>query len=236
MFDGKRGWRAGGWRRLTGIRVRGRHGVEKRDEVGQTAAREKRRERGRERQRARDRVSFRGESVDIKARRNDATERTNKRINERVRQANGQTDGRTNVGANVHTCAGEQNASADLVAYLWLRYPVVNKVPHGRDIGVYLRAVGAHADHFVLENDNNSPQCRQKRIEFPFSLGILQAKQAEQGRGNVGKRDEASEPPKTNDNCCHGLAFMRATPTWSSSSRFANTANIWRKGNESASR
>ncbi|KYN01356.1 hypothetical protein ALC62_07975 [Cyphomyrmex costatus] len=70
--------------------------------------------------------------VDIKAPRNDATERTNKRINERVRQADGQTDGR-----------GEQNASADLVAYLWLRYPVVNKVPHGRDIGVYLRAVGA---------------------------------------------------------------------------------------------
>jgi len=41
----------------------------------------------------------------------------------------GRSDERTYVGANVHTCAGEQNASADLVAYLWLRYPVVNKVP-----------------------------------------------------------------------------------------------------------
>ncbi|KYN39814.1 hypothetical protein ALC56_05801 [Trachymyrmex septentrionalis] len=36
MFDGKRGWRAGGWRRLTGIRVRGRHRVGKRDEGGGT--------------------------------------------------------------------------------------------------------------------------------------------------------------------------------------------------------
>lgn len=42
MFDGKRGWRAGGWRRLTGIRARGRHGVGKRSMAGRTAAREKR--------------------------------------------------------------------------------------------------------------------------------------------------------------------------------------------------
>ncbi|EGI62498.1 hypothetical protein G5I_09178 [Acromyrmex echinatior] len=84
--------------------------------------------------------------VDIKARRNDTTERTNKRMNERVRQADGQTDEWTNERRCKRTYVGrpgEQNASADLVAYLWLRYPVVNKVPHGRDIGVYLRAVGA---------------------------------------------------------------------------------------------
>jgi len=70
--------------------------------------------------------------VDIKARRNDATERTNKRMNERVRQADGQTDGWTNERRCKRTYVrrpGEQNASADLVAYLWLRYPVVNKVP-----------------------------------------------------------------------------------------------------------
>ncbi|KYN39813.1 hypothetical protein ALC56_05800 [Trachymyrmex septentrionalis] len=48
--------------------------------------------------------------VDIKARRNDATERTNKRMNERVRH-------------------------------------------HGRDIGVYLRAVGATAGRYGAEND-----------------------------------------------------------------------------------
>lgn len=59
--------------------------------------------------------------ADIKAPRNDATERTN--------ESSKRTDGRTNLGANVHTCIVEQNASADLVAYLWLRYPVVNKVP-----------------------------------------------------------------------------------------------------------
>lgn len=57
--------------------------------------------------------------------RNDATERTNKRTS----PANEQTSEWTDVGANVHTCTGEQNASADLVAYLWLCYPVVNKVP-----------------------------------------------------------------------------------------------------------
>lgn len=64
MFDGKRGWRAGGWRRLTGIRARERHRVGKRNEAGQTAAREKWREREREgeAERTRDRVSFRGES------------------------------------------------------------------------------------------------------------------------------------------------------------------------------
>lgn len=54
MFDGKRGWEEGGWRRLTGIRARGRHRVEKRNEAGQTAAREKQRERKRERQRERE--------------------------------------------------------------------------------------------------------------------------------------------------------------------------------------
>ncbi|KYN01357.1 hypothetical protein ALC62_07976 [Cyphomyrmex costatus] len=52
MFDGKRGWRAGGWRRLTGIRVRGRHRVGKRDEKEGEA------------ERTRDRVSFRGESCE----------------------------------------------------------------------------------------------------------------------------------------------------------------------------
>lgn len=45
MFDGKRGWRAGGWRRLTGIRARGRHRVGKRDEQGKRQReREKRNE------------------------------------------------------------------------------------------------------------------------------------------------------------------------------------------------
>lgn len=62
MFDGKRGWRAGGWRRLTGTRARGRHSIEKRDEQGKREAREKRIEKEREGQRTRDRVSFRGES------------------------------------------------------------------------------------------------------------------------------------------------------------------------------
>jgi len=64
MFDGKRGWRAGGWRRLTGIRVRGRHRVGKRDEGKRRRERngEREREREREKQRARDRVSFQGES------------------------------------------------------------------------------------------------------------------------------------------------------------------------------
>lgn len=56
-------------------------------------------------------------------------ERMYERTNERTGPANEQTSGRTDVGANVHTCTGEQNASADLVAYLWLCYPVVNKVP-----------------------------------------------------------------------------------------------------------
>ncbi|KYM77693.1 hypothetical protein ALC53_11703 [Atta colombica] len=168
--------------------------------------------------------------VDIKARRNDATERTNKRMNERVRQADGQTDGWTNERRCKRTYVrrpGEQNASADLVAYLWLRYPVVNKVPHGRDIGVYLRAVGAvptrahripssgngknltesvNAAHWLgnsgypLHRAERGPYCAIKSNQrrrclaarrvsrpfvIPFSLGILRAKQAEQGGGTI---------------------------------------------------
>lgn len=56
-------------------------------------------------------------------------EQINERTNGSGKRMDRRTDERTNVGANVHTCAGEQNASGDLVAYLWLRYPVVNKVP-----------------------------------------------------------------------------------------------------------
>ncbi|EGI62497.1 hypothetical protein G5I_09177 [Acromyrmex echinatior] len=176
---------------------------------------------------------------------------------------------------------------------------------------------GAERGPYCAIKSNQRRRCLAARrvsrpFVIPFSLGILRAKQAEQGGGNdikIVTTQKASEPPKMNDNCCHGLAFMvlpslpffriivffslirfhrptaegnngrillqdiewnkrrtvipyarisvkgeailrlalteyglffvylsRATPTWSSSSRFANAANVWRKGNESASR
>ncbi|KYN23039.1 hypothetical protein ALC57_04823 [Trachymyrmex cornetzi] len=296
MFDGKRGWRAGGWRRLTGIRVRGRHRVGKRDEAGQTAAREKRREREREREGGG--TGFHGRLI------------TNGRVS-RSSAADSQElelHRRRSIASHPASQAARQpngltgRAADDNVAATPANY-------HGRDIGVYLRAVGAlaHADHFVLENDSgNSPliRCRQERIE-PFSLGILRAKQAEQGGGNVGKREVGrikitlpslpffriivffsftlirfnrptaegnngrillqdiewnkrrtvpyarisakgeAVPPSSSmrlagyrerDHELESIKLSLATPTWSSSSRFANAANVWRKGDESASR
>ncbi|KYN39811.1 hypothetical protein ALC56_05798 [Trachymyrmex septentrionalis] len=89
-----------------------------------------------------------------------------------------------------------KNLAESVNAAHWLGnsgYPL-----HGAERGPYC----------AIKSNQHRRYLAARRVSRPFSLGILRTKQAERGGGNVGKRDEASEPPKTNDNCCHGLAFM----------------------------